>query len=61
MYRFDVEATPAISLRLKVAISTRGHFSVYGLKPLPFSVRSRWFESLSLRHINHLILKQLRL
>lgn len=43
-YRFNSEDTPAIPLRLKVEINSREHFSVYGLKRVPFAVASRWFE-----------------
>jgi predicted nucleotidyltransferase component of viral defense system len=43
-YRFDSEDAPPISLKLKVEINTREHFSVYGLKELPFRVSSPWFE-----------------
>ena len=32
-----------MSLKLKVEVNTREHFSVYGLKQLAFSVESRWF------------------
>lgn len=44
-YRFDSEDMPPVRLKLKVEINTREHFSVYGLKAVPFSVASRWFES----------------
>ena len=44
VYRFNSEDVPAIPLRLKVETNTREHFSVYELKQVPFSVRSRWFE-----------------
>ena len=43
-YRFTSEEEPSIPLRLKVETNTREHFSVYGLKKVPFSVSSRWFE-----------------
>jgi predicted nucleotidyltransferase component of viral defense system len=43
-YRFASEDTPPITMRLKVEISTREHFAVYGFKRIPFSVSSRWFE-----------------
>lgn len=43
-YRFDSEGEPAIPLRLKVETNTREHFAVYGLKHVPFSVSSRWFQ-----------------
>jgi predicted nucleotidyltransferase component of viral defense system len=44
VYRFDSEDLPAVPLRLKVEVNTREHFSVYGLKEVPFTVSSRWFE-----------------
>jgi predicted nucleotidyltransferase component of viral defense system len=44
VYRFDSEDVPPIALKLKVETKTREHFSVYGLKEVPFTVRSRWFE-----------------
>jgi predicted nucleotidyltransferase component of viral defense system len=43
-YRFNSEDVPPIALKLKVETNTREHFSVYGLKEIPFSVSSRWFE-----------------
>lgn len=43
-YRFASEDVPPISLRLKVEINSREHFTVYGLKRVPFDVSSRWFE-----------------
>ncbi len=44
VYRFDSEDVPSLALKLKVEINTREHFSVYGLKNVPFAVNSRWFE-----------------
>lgn len=44
VYRFDSEDLPAVPLRLKVETNTREHFSVYGLKEIPFTVSSRWFQ-----------------
>lgn len=44
VYRFRSEDTPPLPLRLKVEINTREHFSVYGVKHVPFAVSSRWFE-----------------
>lgn len=44
VYRFDSEGLPPVPMRLKVETNTREHFSVYGLKEIPFTVRSRWFE-----------------
>lgn len=45
-YRFRSEDAPPIPLRLKIEINSREHFSVYGLKRVPFSVDSRWFSGI---------------
>lgn len=44
VYRFNSEDVPPIALKLKVETNTREHFSVYGLKEVPFVVSSPWFE-----------------
>jgi len=44
VYRFESEETPPFTLRFKVEINSREHFSVYGINAVPFSVASRWFE-----------------
>ncbi len=44
VYRFQSEDVPPLTLRLKVEINTREHFTVYGFTRLPFTVSSRWFE-----------------
>ena len=41
-YRFQSE--DGLSLRLKVEINTREHFSVEGIKKIPFAVDSRWYQ-----------------
>ncbi len=43
-YRFDSEDAPPLRLRLKVEINSREHFTVFGLKTVPFAVDSRWFQ-----------------
>jgi predicted nucleotidyltransferase component of viral defense system len=43
-YRFDSEDAPPLRLRLKVEINSREHFTVFGLKTIPFAVDSRWFQ-----------------
>ena len=42
-YRFESEIPPVTSLRLKVEINTREHFTVLGLRRLPFAVDNPWF------------------
>ena len=44
VYRFDSSDTPPVKLRLKIETNTREHFSVFGLKDVPYSISSRWFE-----------------
>ena len=43
-FRFQSEDNPPLPLTLKVEINTREHFAVYGLRAVPFQVKSRWFE-----------------
>lgn len=43
-YRFDSEDAPPLRLRLKIEINSREHFTVFGLKTIPFAVDSRWFQ-----------------
>ena len=43
IYRFESEFPPVIDLRLKIEINTREHFSVLGLKQIPFQVTNSWF------------------
>jgi len=42
-YRMESEGPPVVTLRLKVEINTREHFTVFGFRKRPFNVRSRWF------------------
>lgn len=42
-YRVQSELPPVMTLHLKVEVNTREHFTVQGLRQLPFSVASRWF------------------
>lgn len=43
-YRFLSEDPTPLTLKLKVEINTREHFSEHGFRQVPFSVSSRWFE-----------------
>lgn len=42
-YRFSSEDLPPVPLRLKVEINSREHFSVFGVRKIPFAISSRWF------------------
>ncbi len=44
VYRFSSEDAPPIPLRLKVEISSRQHWAMYGISGVDFAVSSRWFE-----------------
>ena len=44
VYRVPSEIPPVVSLRLKIEINTREHFTVLGLREHPFAVESRWFS-----------------
>ena len=46
-YRFATETEPVISMRLKVEINTREHFSVLGLVRRHFEVENGWFRGSS--------------
>ena len=44
IYSFDSEIPPEIKMKLKVEINTREHFTVLGLKEIPFRVKNSWFS-----------------
>lgn len=44
VYKINSEDAPPVPLRLKIETNTREHFSVFGLRKIPFAVDSRWFE-----------------
>ncbi len=43
VYRFETEGPPVRSMRVKIEINTREHFSVLGLVTRRFEVATRWF------------------
>lgn len=43
-YRFQSEDPTPVSLRLKVEVNTREHFTAHGFQRAPFAVGSRWFN-----------------
>lgn len=43
IYRMTSEGQPPVSMRLKVEINSREHFSVFGVEERELAVRSRWF------------------
>ena len=44
IYRFDTSTQPVINMRLKIEINTREHFTVLGLKEIPYKVENGWFS-----------------
>jgi len=44
VYRFHSEDSPPRKLRLKIEINSREHFTVMGLREMPFEVNSRWWS-----------------
>lgn len=45
VYRFESEIQPIRSLRLKIEINTREHFTALGLQSLPMMVTNPWFKA----------------
>lgn len=43
-YHFHSEYSPQIRMRLKIEINCREHFSVSGLKKVPFIIQNPWFS-----------------
>lgn len=43
-FRFESEFAPVVSLRLKVEINCREHFTVFGVESKAFEVDSKWFS-----------------
>jgi predicted nucleotidyltransferase component of viral defense system len=44
LFRYNSENTTPISLRLKVEINCREHFTVLGYKDVPFSIDTKWYK-----------------
>jgi predicted nucleotidyltransferase component of viral defense system len=44
LFRYYSENTTPISLRLKVEINCREHFTVLGYKDVPFSIDTKWYK-----------------
>ena len=62
-YRVLSEDTPAITIRLKIEINTREHFSAFGLLHREYAVQSRWFTgeaTVATYHLDELLGTKLR-
>ena len=44
IYRFESEMQPITPMRLKIEINTREHLNVFGLKEIPYEIKSSWFS-----------------
>jgi len=44
-FRFDSEFSPDKTLRLKIEINCREHFSVFGYQKFPFCINSQWHQA----------------
>ncbi len=63
VYRFEPEIPPTRTLRLKLEINTREHFTVLGLHRRAFALENPWFQgsaSILTYHINELLGTKLR-
>lgn len=62
-YRFETERQPIIKMHLKIEINCREHFTVLGLKQVPFTVQNGWFTGeymINTYHIEELLGTKLR-
>jgi predicted nucleotidyltransferase component of viral defense system len=44
IYRYDAEALPRVTMRLKIEINCQEHLNVHGLVAVPFEIRNMWFS-----------------
>lgn len=62
-YRFSSEEDSAISMRLKVEINTREHFSVFDMVHIPYLMQNDWYEGsahITTFNFNELLATKLR-
>ena len=63
VYRFDSEIPPVTSMRVKIEINTREHFSILGLTKKSFELSSQWFSEkveVTTFHLEELVATKLR-
>jgi len=53
-YRFETTFPPVTTMRLKIEINTREHFSVLPIEQHPFVVESPWFSGTAMLPVYHL-------
>lgn len=44
IFHFTPESRPDVNARIKIEWNTREHFSVFGVKQLPFKMQNNWFN-----------------
>ena len=62
-YRVPSEDTPPLTIRLKIEINTREHFTAFGLLHREYAVESRWFTgaaTVATYHLDELLGTKLR-
>lgn len=47
LYRFETEIPPIRTMRVKIEINTREHFSILGLRKEPFKIENDWFSGMA--------------
>jgi predicted nucleotidyltransferase component of viral defense system len=63
VYRFDSEISPVTSMRVKIEINTREHFTTLGFIKKSFELSSRWFSQkvvVTTFHLEELLATKLR-
>ena len=62
-YRYKFQSEQGLPMRLKVEINTREHFAVDGIRDIPYSVDSRWYQgacAIPTYELNELLATKLR-
>ena len=62
-YKMQSEDVPPLTLRLKIEINSREHFTALGIHKKPFAVNSRWFNGkceISTYHLEELLGTKMR-
>ena len=63
VYKFETETAPVITMKLKIEINCKEHFTVMGLQKVPFEVKNGWFSGkceINTYHIEELLGTKMR-
>ena len=63
VYKFETETAPVITMKLKIEINCKEHFTVMGLQKVPFKVNNGWFTGkceINTYHIEELLGTKMR-